>query len=507
VLIVSQNGRIEDLNPGAEAIFGYSRDEILSDPSIQLVAGDSPADFRAKMLETVRREGSWSGELTCMRKDGNEIVLESHIVPMTGDDAEVTGFVAVNRDISARVAFEESLKQAKLDAEVANRAKSGFLATMSHEIRTPMNGVMGMANLLLDTELDEAQRQYAEVIMTSGNALLDLINDILDVSKLEAGRVDLTEEEFNPLEVIENARNLMKPRADEKGIALNALVQPGMPTCLIGDPGRLRQILLNLIGNAIKFTGDGAVSLNASVSRPQNGQVELRFEVTDTGIGIPEDVRGRLFERFVQADASTTSQFGGTGLGLAICRELCHLMDGEIGVDSVEGEGSTFWFTVRLAVVGAMPVGEDTTIERMPEMADNNTAPDGAELPLVLLAEDNEVNQLVAVATLTKLGYRTEVVENGEQAVEAVKTRRFAAVIMDLQMPVMDGLQATQMIRALDDAQASIPIIALTADAMKGDRERCLAAGIDDYLTKPLDKAQLDETLQRIIADARSDAA
>jgi PAS domain S-box-containing protein len=502
VLVFDTQARVIDVNPGAERKFGWSREELLSDPSIRLVEDTDPAAFRQRMLETVRRDGQWSGEITCRRKDGTLFPVESRIAPLTDEHDRIIGLIAVNRDITARKEIENSLYQAKREADLANRAKSGFLATMSHEIRTPMNGVLGIASLLLETPLDETQRQYAEVIVTSGNALLDLINDILDVSKLEAGRVELHMQPFNPLDVIDNVRSLMAPRATEKGIGFSVSPDERIPRDLTGDPGRLRQILLNLVGNAIKFTQNGAVNLRAAIAGAGPGHVALRFEIADSGIGIPEDVRGRLFERFVQADASTTRQFGGTGLGLSICRELCALMHGEIGVDSVEGQGSTFWFTARFDVADGATAAGLMTEERNIDMAENTDAAGGEALrKRILLAEDNPVNQLVAVATLKKLGYETVVVENGQLAVEAVQKDSYAAIIMDLQMPVMDGIQATRAIRALDAPCARIPILALTADAMKGDRERCLDAGIDYYLTKPMDIRLLDTTLHEALGD------
>jgi signal transduction histidine kinase len=410
------------------------------------------------------------------------------------------------------LATEKTQKLAQA-ALMACKAKGDFLANMSHEIRTPMNGVLGMVDLLLHTNMTPEQHESCKIIKTSADSLLCIINDILDFSKIEAGKMEVEKVEFDLPDTVTGAVKLLSPQAQAKGLELTCVIDHGLGPALVGDPTRIRQILLNLLNNAVKFTGKGKVYLEVRRLSETDEEVQLRFAVTDTGIGLSEEDQKKLFQSFSQADTSMTRRFGGTGLGLAISRKLVEMMGGFIHVVSSPGKGSTFSFTIKLGKPdGARrPTGQTTVpgsgSTLLPESSGNAAespamAPDDTR---VLLVEDNAINQIVAVKQLERLGYEVDIANNGLDAIEAHRQRHYQIIFMDCQMPDMDGYEATKRIRQMESEQNLEPvrIIAMTANAMEGDAELCLATGMDDYIAKPVDHNKLIAVLKRAGTGAR----
>ncbi|MCA1677623.1 MAG: response regulator, partial [Actinobacteria bacterium] len=411
-------------------------------------------------------------------------------------------------DVTAEAGAESAMSDARDEANAASELKSHFLANMSHEIRTPMNGVIGMTELLLDTELDDRQRDYALTVRSSGEALLSIIDDILDFSKVEAGQLEIEEIEFDPRATVEAVRDLLAGSAHAKGLELLVAVDPAVPGVVNGDPGRVRQVLINLMGNAIKFTQAGEVAARVTSCELAGGDsTGLRFEVSDTGDGMTPEKQALVFEPFVQADTSTSRKYGGTGLGLAISRQLVELMGGTCGVSSRLGEGSDFWFTVAVrpghsqpSRAGKSPADPDALPPDAQRSARETT---GASPGSLRLVEDNLINQKVAVAMLSGAGYQVDTALNGAEAVDAIAARCYDAVLMDCQMPEMNGYEAARAVRERewhDGAGVHLPIIALTAGARSQDKVRCLSAGMDDYLAKPVSRDALLAMVARYMA-------
>ncbi|MEI6209835.1 MAG: response regulator [Desulfuromonadales bacterium] len=505
-VITDTLGSIEFVNPKFTELTGYTAEEAIGQNPRMLNAKQTPPETFVDLWATIKSGKTWKGELLNKTKDGSLFWEMAIISPLYDENGVITHYLAVKEDITEKKKIDEQLTASKVQADAANEAKSAFLANMSHEIRTPMNGVVSMSGLLLETDLSAEQRDYAEIISRSGENLLILIDEILDFSKIEAGKLELERAYFDLQLLLDDINRLLAYKADAAGLGLNYNIEPGMPIILKGDPGRVRQIITNLVGNALKFTKQGAVAVNASLVSDRDDSAIIRFAISDTGIGIPASRLSAIFAPFTQVDASTTRKYGGTGLGLTICKQLAGLMGGEIGVTSEEGKGSTFWFTVRFekqsaeAVKAAQEIATPARLVTPPVDAGLNNL-----TARILLAEDNLINQKVALHLLKSLGYTADVVADGQQALEALAKINYDLVLMDCMMPNMDGFEATCIIRAQSSGvlDHNVPIIAMTANAMKEDRDKCLASGMDDYVPKPVKKDLLAAVLEKWLSPAR----
>ena len=487
VSMTDLNGTITYANARFCEVSGYKLEELLGQTHRIVKSGYHPAEVFVEMWQTITSGKVWHGEVKNRRKDGGHYWVSATIVPLMGADGLPHQYIGIRTDISANKALEQSLQEAKTAADAANKAKSEFLANMSHEIRTPMNGVIGMTELALDTALDSTQRGYLNTVKSSAHALLVILNDILDFSKIEAGKLEIEDIAFNPRQTIGDALKAVEVRAGKKGLNLRGIWPQDLPTHVMGDPGRIRQVLTNLCDNAIKFTEQGGITVAVSLKVVDADTFEMEVAVTDTGVGIPASKQQLIFAAFSQADTSTTRRFGGTGLGLTISTRLVELMGGRIWVESVEGVGSTFYFTSRLG-----RAAEQAITEPAPVVAAT------AVRPLrVLLVEDHAINQLLATSLLKKWGHAVTLAKDGQEAVNLFPTDKWDVVLMDMQMPVMGGLEATKIIRAHEPAGRKTPIIAVTANAMEADREACLGAGMDDFLSKPISAPALQAMLAK----------
>jgi PAS domain S-box-containing protein len=470
-----------NVNRRACEIYGFSREELVG-MSLMNVSDNVPRG-RDQVAQTLEKGVFYNFESVQFRKDGSRMFLEinASLIEYEGQ----TAILSINRDVTERRKAGD-MRLAKEAAEQADQAKGRFLANMSHEIRTPMAGVLGLVDLLLKTELSPTQRGYGELIQTSAGSLLRLIDDVLDFSKIEAGRLSLERVPFDLHATLGEIVELLRFRASARRTELSLVLRPGVPEWVWGDPGRLRQVLTNLVGNAVKFTEGGLVDVKVE----RLVDTRLRFLVTDTGIGIPQEVRGRLFTLFSQADSSTSRRFGGSGLGLAISQRIVEQMNGEIGYESTPGVGSVFWFI--LPFEAASPPAPALCAR-----SGNAAARSDGRQYRILVAEDNAINQLVITHELAALGYEVVAVNNGVEALEALEQSAFDLVLMDCQMPELDGYEASRRIRASPGELRRVPIVALTAHALKEDLERCIEAGMNDTITKPFREDVLRQKLER----------
>ena len=502
IMTTDPYGIITDVNKQMEALTGRTRDELIGAPFKGNFTDPVRAESAIKLVLSEKKVTDF--EVTARAIDGKQTVVSLNATTFYDRNRRLEGVFAAARDVTERKRFELELKQARAVAESASRTKSDFLASMSHEIRTPMNAIMGIADLLAKTTLSDEQDKYVQIFRRAGDNLLNLINDILDLSKVEASQLELERTGFALDDLIEKVAEMVIGRAQEKGLILDCKIAPDVATDLVGDPTRLRQVLLNLVGNAIKFTESGTVSLRVVRDTNASMPAGLLFTVIDTGIGIPREKLANVFERFTQADTSTTRRFGGSGLGLTICKRLVELMGGRISVESTVGVGSVFSFEVPFEIwTGA-------TLRAYPPVG---TQPEPPLRPLrILLAEDSPDNRTITLAYLEDTPYTIDIAENGAVACAMFQATPYDLVLMDRQMPVMDGLTATRAIRAWERENSHPPtlIIALTASALKGDREMCLAAGCTAFLTKPIKQDVLLRAIKEhaaLVPDADADWA
>ncbi len=509
VLITDTEARIEYVNDAFLHTSGYTRAEVIGRNPRLLKSDKTPAEVYAQLWDALVKGEPWRGELVNRRKDGGEYIEQAQISPIRQPDGRITHYLAIKQDITEKRRMLEELEHHRhhleqlvaersaalhtaLDAaEVANRAKSEFLANMSHEIRTPLNAIIGLGHLLARDLREDEQKARLEKIITAARHLLQIINDILDLSKIEAGRLDLEANDFDPGAMLEGTLELVREQAEQKGLQLS-LDLDMLPSRVRGDALRLGQIVLNFASNAVKFTPHGSVAIRGRVLSTAGEQSIVRFEVADTGIGVDASQCERMFQPFEQADPSTTRKYGGTGLGLAISRRLTELMGGRIGVDSTLGKGSTFWVEVPLQLRPASAGRQPSAAAGAPPCAEHDRLCGRR----ILLAEDNPVNREVAVAILRGTGAVIDTAENGQEAVDMASTTRYDLILMDMQMPVMDGITATRLLRSRDELR-KLPILAMTANAFAEDRQRCIDAGMNDHITKPVEPQALCEKIWR----------
>lgn len=478
VVEFTPDGNIISVNNNFEEISGYKERELLGRQYEILIPSEDLTE-NSKLWATLKRGKFRTGRLRRIHKNGEEFYLQATYNPIHNLENKLVKIVMISQDITREIEAELSLQNAKELAENLNKQKDNFIANVSHEIRTPIHAVLGFTNLLLEKESNDQKINYLQSVKTAGDSLLYIVNDILDLSKMEAGLLQIEEEIFDVEEVVSKVSAILHLKAHQKKIGLIPHIEPGVPKLLMGDKNRLSQILINLIGNAIKFTSEGNVKLRLS-SRKTNGKVQLKFKVSDTGIGIPEEKIEIIFKRFTQAEENTSRNYGGTGLGLNISKQLIEKQGGEIRVESVVGKGTDFIFTIpyKPAVLSKLP-----GMESKPEIHENHDS------VRILVCEDNELNQRLVRAILSEKGHEVDIVADGEKALKYLEENIYDLIFMDLQMPLKNGYETTMAIR--EELKLQIPVIALTANFMVSERQKCLDVGMNDYLSKPFERQEL----------------
>jgi two-component system sensor histidine kinase/response regulator len=484
VLITDIQQKIIWTNKAYQLLSGYNDSELIGQ-NCRLFHGPLTDRETVNSIRlAIKERRLFNGEILNYRKDGSSFWKELTILPIYNDQGHLTNFMSISRDMTEQKQAEAALQQGKLEAEKANKIKTQFLAMMSHEIRTPLNAILGMQELLTHTPLNSTQASYLQTATLAGNNLMALVNDILDLTKVEAGKLDLEDLPFNVIELTQLCVQLMSVMAEAKGLKLITIIDPELTPWISADPLRFRQVLLNLLSNAIKFTEQGSVTIKLSSYATIDSACVLLVEVIDTGIGIPNDLQAGLFEVFVQVDPSDTRKYGGSGLGLAISKRLVTLWDGQIGIDSTPYVGSRFWFTVgTLAEAPKQPI--------IPTIKQDDSNKSNTFIARVLLVEDSLINQAVMAAMLRKGGHQVDLADCGAKGIEAASEKDYDIILMDVSMPDMSGMEATAIIRQLGGAAAKVPIIAITAHALAGYEAMCLAAGMNGYATKPINQKDL----------------